>query len=227
MILGRRSMDGKRREIVRLGHPILRQRAEEIPRERFGTRFLRDLERDLLRTMFEDSGVGLAAPQIAAPVRAFAYYVPGEDDEDEVPPRVVFNPVLTLEGEPTELGWEGCLSIPGLRGLVSRHPRVRVAGFDADGQPVQIDAEVRRIVEEAHNRAEAMINEHAGALEDIVKLLLDRESIDGEQVKAIVAGAPALPAATAEGEAGEQQVLRPEPRRTTPGLMEGERPQPA
>jgi cell division protease FtsH len=97
----------------------------------------------------------------------------------------------------------------------------------SEATAVQIDAEVRRIVEEAHNRAEAMINEHAGALEDIVKLLLDRESIDGEQVKAIVAGAPALPAAAAEGEAGEQQVLRPEPRRTTPGLMEGERPQPA
>jgi cell division protease FtsH len=97
----------------------------------------------------------------------------------------------------------------------------------SEATAVQIDAEVRRIVEEAHNRAEAMINEHAGALEDIVKLLLDRESIDGEQVKAIVAGAPTLPAAAAEGEAGEQQVLRPEPRRTTPGLMEGERPQPA
>ena len=141
MILGRRSMDGKRREIVRLGHPVLRQRAEEIPRERFGTRFLRDLERDLLRTMFEDAGVGLAAPQIAAPVRAFAYYVPGEDDRDEVAPRVVFNPVLTFAGEPTEMGWEGCLSVPGLRGKVPRYPRVRVSGRDADGEAVEIDAE--------------------------------------------------------------------------------------
>jgi peptide deformylase len=158
-MLGRRSMDGKRREIVRLGHPVLRRRAEEIPRERFGTRFLRDLERDLLRTMFEDSGVGLAAPQIAAPVRAFAYYVPGEDDEDEVSPRVVFNPVLTLEGEPTELGWEGCLSIPGLRGLVSRHPRVRVAGFDADGQPVQIDAEGfhARVIQHEHDHLDGIV----------------------------------------------------------------------
>ncbi len=140
-MLGRRSMDGKRREIVRLGHPVLRQCTDEIPRERFGTRFLRDLERDLLRTMFEDSGVGLAAPQIAAPVRAFAYYVPGEDDEDEVPPRVLFNPVLTFDGEPTEMGWEGCLSIPGLRGKVPRYPRVRVAARDVDGNPVEIAAE--------------------------------------------------------------------------------------
>jgi len=139
-MLGRRSMDGRRREIVRLGHPVLRQRAEEVGRERFGTRFLRDLERDLLRTMFEDSGVGLAAPQIAVPVRAFAYYVPGEGEVDEVSPRVVFNPVLVLDGLPTEPGWEGCLSIPGLRGMVPRHPKLRLSGLDVDGAPVEVDA---------------------------------------------------------------------------------------
>ena len=134
-------MDGKRREIVRLGHPVLRVRAEEIPRERFGTRFLRDLERDLLRTMFEDSGVGLAAPQIAAPVRACAYAGPGAAAHDELAPRGVGNPVLALAGEPTEMGWEGCLSIPGLRGKVPRFPKVHVSGRDADGQPLEIDAE--------------------------------------------------------------------------------------
>ena len=159
MILGRRSMDGKRREIVRLGHPVLRQRAEEIPRERFGTRFLRDLERDLLRTMFEDAGVGLAAPQIAAPVRAFAYYVPGEDDHDEIAPRVVFNPVLAFFGEPTEPGWEGCLSIPGLRGKVLRYPRLRLTGCNADGQPVEIDAEGfhARVIQHEHDHLDGIM----------------------------------------------------------------------
>jgi len=159
MILGRRSMDGKRREIVRLGHPVLRQRAEEIPRERFGTRFLRDLERDLLRTMFEDAGVGLAAPQIAAPVRAFAYYVPGEDDLDEVPPRVVFNPVLTLAGEATEMGWEGCLSIPGLRGKVPRHARLHVSGRDVDGAPLEFDAEGfhARVIQHEHDHLDGIV----------------------------------------------------------------------
>jgi peptide deformylase len=158
-MLGRRSMDGKRREIVRLGHPVLRQRAVEIPRERFGTRFLRDLERDLLRTMFEDSGVGLAAPQIAASVRAFAYYVPGEDDVDEVAPRVLFNPVLTLSGEPTELGWEGCLSIPGLRGKVPRYPRVTVDALDVDGQPVRVEAEGfhARVIQHEHDHLDGIM----------------------------------------------------------------------
>ncbi len=135
-----RPLDGRHRTIVRLGHPVLRQVAEPVPAERFGTRFLRDLERDLLRTMFEDNGVGLAAPQIAAGVRVFAYFVPGEGDEDEVAPRVLVNPALTLLGEPTELGWEGCLSVPGLRGLVPRYPRVKVAAFDPDGAPLLFEA---------------------------------------------------------------------------------------
>jgi peptide deformylase len=136
-----RPLDGRHRTIVRLGHPALRHRAEPVPAERFGTRFLRDLGRDLVRTMFEDNGVGLAAPQIAVGVRALAYYVPGEGDHDEVPARVLVNPVLTLLGEPTELGWEGCLSIPGLRGLVSRHPAIRVAAVDPDGTPLEFEAE--------------------------------------------------------------------------------------
>ena len=135
-----RPLDGRHRTIVRLGHPALRQVAEAVAADRFGTRFLRDLERDLLRTMFEDSGVGLAAPQIAAGVRVFAYFIPGEGDADEVPPRVLVNPTLTLLGEPTELGWEGCLSVPGLRGLVPRHPAVKVAASDSDGKPLLFEA---------------------------------------------------------------------------------------
>jgi peptide deformylase len=135
-----RPMDGRHRTIVRMGNPVLRERAEDVPRERFGTRFLRDLERDLLRTMFEDSGVGLAAPQIGVSLRVFAYYVPGEGQLDDVPPRVLVNPVLTPVGESTERGWEGCLSIPGLRGLVPRYPAVKVSAFDADGNPVTVEA---------------------------------------------------------------------------------------
>ena len=141
MALLRRSLDGRRREIVRLGHPVLRQRAEEVPPQRFGTRFLRDLERDLLRTMFEGDGVGLAAPQIGVALRAFAYFVPGEEGRDEVSPRVVVNPVLTLEGEASEPGWEGCLSVPGLRGLVLRHPGLLLEGVDVEGSHLTVAAQ--------------------------------------------------------------------------------------
>ena len=134
-------MDGRHRTIVRLGHPVLRERAQEVPRERFGTRVVRDLGRDLLRTMFEDNGVGLAAPQVGVALRVFAYYLPGEGDRDEVSPRVLVNPALTLLGEPTELGWEGCLSLPGLRGMVPRYPAVGVQAFDTEGNPVSYEAQ--------------------------------------------------------------------------------------
>ncbi len=136
-----RPLDGKRRTIVRLGHPVLRERAAEVGPERLGTRFLRDLGRDLVRTMFEDSGVGLAAPQVAVPLRVFAYYLPGEGERDELPPRVLVNPRLTPLGEPTEIGWEGCLSLPGLRGMVARHPRVHVSAVDVEGNPLAFEAE--------------------------------------------------------------------------------------
>ncbi len=136
-----RPLDGRHRAIVRLGNPVLRERAQEVPADRFGTRFLRDLGRDLVRTMFEDNGVGLAAPQIGVAVRVFSYFVPGDGGRDEVPPTVLVNPTLRLVGEPTELGWEGCLSIPGLRGMVGRHPAVDVTAFDTDGRELSFRAE--------------------------------------------------------------------------------------
>lgn len=124
-----------------MGHPVLRQRAEEVPASRFGTRALRDLGRDLVRTMHEESGAGLAAPQIAAPLRVFAYQVPSDKGQSAVPPTVLVNPVLAMDGVASELGWEGCLSIPGLRGLVPRHARLRVSAVDVEGTPVEFVAE--------------------------------------------------------------------------------------
>jgi len=131
---------GRIREVVRLGHPVLRQRAAEVPAERFGTRKLRELAQDLVRTMHAASGVGLAAPQIAVPWRVFAYYVPADYGED-VPPRVVVNPVILPLDETTEEDWEGCLSVPGLRGLVPRYVRIEVQGYSVEGEPVRYTAE--------------------------------------------------------------------------------------
>lgn len=130
---------GRIREVVRLGHPVLRERAQEVPPERFGTRKLRELAFDLVRTMHEASGVGLAAPQIAVPWRVFAYYVPADYGED-VSPRVLVNPVLTPLDERQEEDWEGCLSIPGLRGLVPRYLRVGVKAQNLEGEVVEFEA---------------------------------------------------------------------------------------
>lgn len=170
-----RPLDGRHRTIVRLGSPVLRERTQEVPRDRFGTRFLRDLGRDLLRTMFEDNGVGLAAPQVGSPVRVFAYYLPGEGDRDEVPPRVLVNPALTLLGEPTELGWEGCLSVPGLRGMVARHPAVKVSAFDTDGNPLTFEAEGfhARVIQHEHDHLDGIV--FLDRMKDMSSLMFEEE----------------------------------------------------
>ncbi len=131
----------RRLEVVRLGHPVLRQIAEPVPEGWLDTGRLRDLARDLIETMLEEDGVGLAAPQVAEPLRLFAYWVPGDDGRPEVEPVVIVNPEVRPVGDSLVDGWEGCLSIPGLRGLVPRHPRIKVKGTTVTGEPFSLTAD--------------------------------------------------------------------------------------
>lgn len=122
------------REIVRLGHPALRTPAREIPSPIAEAAELQTLIDDMLETMTAANGVGLAAPQLGVDLQLFVYVLPAAADEaPSTPPTVVVNPML--EPEPGELvyDWEGCLSIPDLRGLVPRHPAVRLHGLDRRG----------------------------------------------------------------------------------------------
>lgn len=127
-------------EVIRLGHPVLRQVAEPVPEEFFQTGKLHDLGRDMVRTMLSEDGVGLAAPQVAEALRLFVYWVPGDDDHPEIAPMLLANPEIKPVSETIEEGWEGCLSIPGLRGLVPRHSRIKVRARDLDGKPVSLTA---------------------------------------------------------------------------------------
>jgi peptide deformylase len=124
------------RPIIRLGHPSLRTPARAVPAERLADPAGQQLVADLIDTMRDAHGVGLAAPQVGVELQVFVYEVQGSAEAAAVPLRVVVNPMLTpLAGE-LVYDWEGCLSIPGLRGLVPRHPQVRVQGLDRDGAPV-------------------------------------------------------------------------------------------
>ncbi len=133
--------NGRLLEVIRLGHPVLRTVAEPIPEELFESGRLFDLGRDMVRTMIEENGVGLAAPQVAEGIRVFAYWVPETDEEPEIPPVVLVNPEIRPVGTETEEGWEGCLSIPGLRGLVPRYRRIKVKARRLDGEPVSLTAD--------------------------------------------------------------------------------------
>jgi peptide deformylase len=129
------------RDVLRMGDPRLLQKA--APVERFDTPELRALLGDMRDTMDALNGAGLAAPQIGVPLRVVIFGVqrnPRYPDAESVPFTVLCNPQLTPLGDAMEEDWEGCLSVPGMRGLVPRHARLRYSGFDAQGAP--IDREV-------------------------------------------------------------------------------------
>ncbi len=141
------------RPIVRLGHPALRTPAEPVTEARLSDPEFQHLIDDMFETMLESGGVGLAAPQLGIGLQLFAYAVVDPDaeaddegaeaDGEELPPelKVLINP--TIDPRPGELvyDWEGCLSIPDLRGLVPRHPSVRVHASSRDGRPLGYRAE--------------------------------------------------------------------------------------
>jgi len=128
-------------EVVRLGHPVLRSVADEVPEDWFGSGRLADLGQAMVRTMIEEQGVGLAAPQVAEALRLFSYWVPETDEDPEIAPRILINPEVRSIGEGEEEGWEGCLSIPGLRGLVPRPQRIKVKARNIDGEPISLTAD--------------------------------------------------------------------------------------
>jgi peptide deformylase len=123
------------RKIARLGHPVLRQVAHPVPEEAITGDEVQRLIKDLLDTVLEYEGVGLAAPQIFDSRRVFVMYEGTGDDRVPRPrPTVWVNPQLTFADDDIVDGWEGCLSIPDLRGQVGRHRSVLVTGFDAQGR---------------------------------------------------------------------------------------------
>ncbi len=135
------------RPVLKMGDPRLQQRAREV--ERFDTPELHALIADMQETMQERQGVGLAAPQIGVDRRVVIFGFeanPRYPNAESVPYTVLINPVLTPLSEETEEDWEGCLSVPGLRGVVPRWKRLRYTGFDPHGQPIE------RVVDGFHAR---------------------------------------------------------------------------
>jgi peptide deformylase len=127
-------------KIARMGHPVLRTPAEPV-RDPTDPE-IRRLAADMIETMMDAPGVGLAAPQVHGALRMVVFRVPAERSGGEsVPQTVLINPEVEPLGEETELGWEGCLSIPGMRGLVPRFTRIRYRGVGLDGAPIEREAE--------------------------------------------------------------------------------------
>lgn len=130
------------REILKMGDPRLLRVAQPV--SAFDTAELHALVADLHDTMLAAQGAGLAAPQIGVDLQVVLFGFEHNDRYPEAPPvprTVLVNPVITPLSDEWVDGWEGCLSVPGLRGVVPRHARIRYSGFDERGQPIEREAD--------------------------------------------------------------------------------------
>lgn len=126
------------RPVLKMGDPLLFDEAKPVTD--FTTTELDLLIEDMFDTMRAESGAGLAAPQIGVSQRVVIFGVeanPRYPDVEEVPMTVLINPIIEPVGEEIEQGWEGCLSVPGLRGLVPRYTSIRYRGLDQKGEPIE------------------------------------------------------------------------------------------
>ena len=132
-------------KIARMGHPVLNMPAAPVPDPRAPE--IRNLVNDMIETMIDANGAGLPAPQVHIPLRVVVFQAPeGRTDpglsEDErfdhtAPLTVLINPEIAVMDAATEGGWEGCLSVPGLRGWVERPAHIRYRGLGIEGQPIE------------------------------------------------------------------------------------------
>ncbi|NOX75324.1 MAG: peptide deformylase [Gammaproteobacteria bacterium] len=130
------------RPVLRIGHPLLLQAAQAVAQ--FSTPSLHALVEDLFDTMQAADGAGLAATQIGVMQRVVVFgfeHNARYPDRDAVPITVLINPEIQVLDDTLEEDWEGCLSVPDMRGLVARPPRIRYRGFDAEGGIVEREVE--------------------------------------------------------------------------------------
>ena len=120
-------------KVSQMGHPVLRRVAEPVHADHLGTEAFQRLARDMQETMISYQGAGLAAPQVHVSARVLVYRAAG-DDEEESEILTLVNPVIEPLGEETKSAWEGCLSIPDIRGLVTRPTRIQVTALDEEGE---------------------------------------------------------------------------------------------
>lgn len=125
-------------KVARMGHPILRQKARAIDKQELKDAAMQKLIDDMFDTMQEYSGVGLAAPQIHEPLRLFVAHL-DQSGRAEGEPTAIINPQITPIGERTVEGWEGCLSIPDIRGMVPRAFHINVVALDRDGKLLEFE----------------------------------------------------------------------------------------
>ncbi len=170
------------RDVLRMGHPVLRERAKPVAD--FGPE-LKALLQDMKDTMKHKNGAGLAAPQIGVGQRVVIFGVeknPRYPDAEEVPFTVLVNPTITMLTREVEDGWEGCLSVPGMRGVVARYTRLRYSGFDEDGKPFEREADGfhARVVQHECDHLDGIL--YPQRMTDMTRFGFNEELFPGEEL---------------------------------------------
>jgi peptide deformylase len=120
-----------------MGHPVLRQRGRPLEKNDFRNPLVQKLIDDMVETMHEYNGVGLAAPQVHASLRLFVALLV-DDPDGKSAATIVINPEIVPNSQSREEGWEGCLSIPDIRGMVPRYTDITVRALDRDGRDIEL-----------------------------------------------------------------------------------------
>jgi peptide deformylase len=135
------SIDMSILKVARMGHPVLRAKARPLEKSEIRSAVVQKLIDDMLDTMAEYHGVGLAAPQIHERLRIFvAALDDGDEEEAEAEPLALINPEITVVGPDLVEDWEGCLSIPDVRGRVPRAKEIKVRAYDRKGERIELHA---------------------------------------------------------------------------------------
>ncbi|HEY3778989.1 MAG TPA: peptide deformylase [Rhizomicrobium sp.] len=171
-------------KIARMGHPVLSRRADPVADPLSPQ--IKHLVRDMIATMADANGAGLAAPQVHVPLRLIVFQAPDERSEETAtgeehfdttaPLTVLINPEIEVIGPETEGGWEGCLSVPGLRGLVTRPAHIRYRGVDHEGREIVRTASGfhARVVQHEVDHLDGIL--YPQRMSDLSQLIFESES---------------------------------------------------
>ncbi|MBL6852019.1 MAG: peptide deformylase [Alphaproteobacteria bacterium] len=171
-------------KIAKMGHPVLAQRAQPVANPEASD--IRRLVSDMVETMIDASGAGLAAPQVHVPLRVVVFQAPdsrndpglsAEERFDHTAPlTVLINPEIEIVAPQIEGGWEGCLSVPGLRGFVERPFHIRYRGYDLDGTQVARTAKGfhARVVQHECDHLDGIL--YPSRMNDLGKLIFESEA---------------------------------------------------
>jgi peptide deformylase len=171
-------------KIARMGHPVLAKRAEPVMDPTDPE--IRRLVADMIETMIDANGAGLAAPQVHAPLRLVVFQAPeGRSDpglseaeryDHTAPLTVLINPDIQIIGGEREGGWEGCLSVPGLRGFVERAAHIRYRGFDHEGRMIERTARGfhARVVQHECDHLDGVL--YPSRMRDLSQLIFESEA---------------------------------------------------